>query len=133
MRNSCLVLVMSCFLISCSENKKNEKSESDSSGSVGNEVTQEAAKAQDTETPKGLTLIKGSDCTACHMQNQKLVGPSYEEVALKYKDNSDAPAQLVKNIMEGATGVWGEIPMPGHPQLTQAEVAEMVDYILSLK
>ncbi len=92
----------------------------------------EAAK-QDNRTPeeKGKALIAGSDCVACHKEHDKLVGPAYVEIAKKYGDK-DIP-QLVKKIVEGGSGVWGDIPMTPHPGMEKADVETMVRYILSIK
>nr|WP_089319559.1 ThuA domain-containing protein [Pontibacter ummariensis] len=81
---------------------------------------------------KGLTLIEGSDCKACHGLDKKSIGPSYKQVALKYKGDKAAADQLVKKVISGGSGVWGEVSMSAHPQLSQADAREMVNYILSL-
>ena len=48
-------------------------------------------------------------CTACHGLDQKLIGPSFGEIARKYPGKSD---YLVGKIQAGGSGVWGDIPMP---------------------
>lgn len=80
---------------------------------------------------KGKTLIAGSDCFACHQEKDKLVGPSYADVAKKYKE-TDIPL-LVKKIIEGGSGTWGDIPMAPHAGLMKADAEAMVHYILSIK
>ncbi|MEL7002455.1 MAG: c-type cytochrome, partial [Bacteroidota bacterium] len=112
--------------VSCSESKKSAESASEKKKTTENEQVENKA----IEAQKGLKLIKGSDCIACHMDNQKLVGPSYKEVAEKYKNEENAKEQLVKNIIEGASGVWDDVAMPAHPQLSKEDVSQMVDYIL---
>lgn len=79
---------------------------------------------------KGKTAIAGSDCFACHQEKDKLVGPSYAEVAKKYKE-SDIP-YLIKKIIDGGSGVWGEIPMAPHSGLHVSDAEAMVRYILSI-
>ena len=81
---------------------------------------------------KGLKLIEGSDCKACHAIEKKSIGPSYTEVALKYKDDDDALDYLAGKVISGGSGVWGEVAMSAHPQLPEEEAKEMVRYILSL-
>lgn len=56
----------------------------------------------------------------------------YLDVAKKYKDDPKAIDYLVKKIINGGGGVWGETPMAAHPQLPVADVAEIVKYVLSL-
>lgn len=85
-----------------------------------------AAPAKD-----GKALIAGSDCLACHQETAKLVGPSYADVAKKYKE-ADIP-HLVKKIIDGGSGAWGEIPMSPHPTVTPEDAEAMVKYILTIK
>lgn len=54
------------------------------------------------------------------------------EVARKYHDDSTAIARLVRKIRGGGSGVWGQVNMPAHPQLTEAQASAMAAYILSL-
>lgn len=81
---------------------------------------------------KGLKLIEGSDCKACHSVDKKSIGPTYRDVALKYKGKATAVEYLTKKIIAGGGGVWGDVPMAAHPQLSAADASEMVKYILSL-
>ena len=78
-------------------------------------------------------LAQKKNCLACHQVNQKVVGPSYKEVALKYAGQPDAPAKLVPKVMKGGSGVWGAVPMPANPQVSEAEAKQLVQWILSLK
>lgn len=81
---------------------------------------------------KGLSLIEGNDCKACHSIEKKSIGPAYKQVALKYKGDAGAAERLTKKVIAGGSGVWGDVAMSAHPQLTQAVAREMVGYILSL-
>ena len=80
----------------------------------------------------GNTLIANSDCKACHAINQKSVGPSFVEIATRYKKEPEID-KLADKIISGGSGVWGQNPMSAHPQLSKRETKEMVEYILSLK
>jgi cytochrome c len=82
---------------------------------------------------KGKALIAQSDCLACHRETEKLVGPSYADVAKKYKPTKENVALLVNKVIAGGKGNWGEVPMLPHATLAQADAKEMVNYILSLK
>ena len=84
------------------------------------------------DATKGMKLIEASDCKACHSVDKKSIGPTYRDVALKYKNNAAANQTLAKKVIGGGSGVWGEVPMAAHPQLSTADAAEMVKYILSL-
>lgn len=81
----------------------------------------------------GKDLIENSDCRACHAVDKVVVGPSYLDVAARYKGDENAKAMLMGNIIEGSRGNWGDRPMAAHPQLSREEVGEMVNYILSLE
>lgn len=82
---------------------------------------------------KGKNLIATSDCLACHQIDKKLVGPAYQEVAAKYEFNDKNIDYLSGKIIEGGAGVWGQIPMSPHPDLSRDNAKEMAKYILSLK
>ena len=85
------------------------------------------------DTKKGETLISKSDCFACHKVNEKLLGPSYKDVANKYSNTKANVDYLVAKIKNGGSGVWGAIPMSPHPALSDDDASAMVQYILSLK
>ena len=79
-----------------------------------------------------MRLIEGSDCLSCHQYNAKSIGPAYVDVAQKYHNDSLATARLVRKVREGGSGVWGQVAMAAHPQLSEQQVSAMVAYILSL-
>lgn len=78
-------------------------------------------------------LAKAKNCMACHAVGNKVVGPAYKDVAAKYAGQKDAEDKLVKKVMKGGGGVWGSVPMPANPQVTEAEAHTLVKWILSLK
>lgn len=82
---------------------------------------------------KGKELIAQSDCLTCHKEHDKLVGPSYADVAKKYEATEGNVDHLATKIIEGGKGVWGEIPMTPHASLSRDDAKEMVKYILSIK
>jgi cytochrome c len=81
----------------------------------------------------GKALIEGSDCRTCHKDDAKLIGPSYKDVAKKYESNEKNIKMLGEKVLKGGQGVWGEIPMAGHPNLSQEDAEAMVKYILTIK
>lgn len=85
------------------------------------------------DAKKAEALAKSSGCMACHAVDTKLVGPSYKDVAAKYRDAKNAQAILMKKIKDGGSGVWGPIPMPPHPAISDADLKVMVDWVLSSK
>ncbi|MCC7485155.1 MAG: c-type cytochrome [Burkholderiales bacterium] len=81
----------------------------------------------------GETLAKNSGCLACHTVNKKLIGPSYQDVAKKYRNDKKAPDYLAKKIKEGGAGVWGQVPMSPNAHVKDADIKTIVAWILSLK
>ncbi len=67
---------------------------------------------------------------ACHGVANKLVGPGFREVAERYRGKADAEVTLAVRVKQGGQGVWGPIPMPPHPQLTDPDIRAMVRWVL---
>jgi cytochrome c len=78
-------------------------------------------------------LAQKKNCMACHATDKKLVGPAYKDVAAKYASDKDAATRLAKKIREGGTGVWGQVPMPANPQVSEAEAATLAKWVLTIK
>jgi len=81
----------------------------------------------------GEKLINKSDCIGCHNKVNKIIGPSYVEIAKKYPATEKNINYLADKIIKGGTGVWGTMPMTAHSTLKPADAKLMVKYILSLK
>ena len=81
----------------------------------------------------GPALASQKNCLSCHQIDSKIIGPSYKDVAAKYAGQADAPARLVQKVMKGGSGVWGAVPMPANPQVSEGEAKQLVQWILSLK
>ncbi|HRD72512.1 MAG: c-type cytochrome [Dechloromonas sp.] len=76
-------------------------------------------------------ILTKNACLACHGVANKIVGPGYNEVAAKYSGQADAADTLAKHIKEGGVGVWGQIPMPAQPNLSDADLKTIVDWLVS--
>lgn len=115
--------------ISNSENNANNQI----GGGTGDTATQanNAPPATNTASVNGKELIAKSDCLTCHKENEKVIGPSYAEVAAKYSEKDIQ--YLSEKIIKGGAGVWGQVPMTAHPQISASDAEAMVRYILSLK
>jgi len=97
-------------------------------------ATQAPAEAPATaDAGNGKALIEASDCRTCHQDAQKVIGPAYVDVAAKYPNTPENVKMLAGKIIAGGQGVWGEIPMTPHPNVSQADAEAMVKYILSMK
>jgi cytochrome c len=78
-------------------------------------------------------LAKKHACFACHTVDKKLVGPSYKDVAAKYRNDKDAVAKLAQKVKNGSQGVWGSIPMPPNSAVPDADINALVKWVLSQK
>ena len=78
-------------------------------------------------------LAQKKNCMACHAVDKKLVGPAYKDVAAKYAGQKDAVDKLSAKVLKGGAGVWGAVPMPANPQVTEAEAKQLVTWIMTLK
>ena len=88
-----------------------------------------ASSAWSLDAAAAKTLAAQKACLGCHAVDKKLVGPSYQEVAAKYKGM--APKQLATSIKAGGGGKWGPIPMPPQPSLTDAQAELLAAWILA--
>ena len=78
-------------------------------------------------------LAKKHACFACHTVDKKMVGPSYKDVAAKYRADKQAATKLAEKVKKGSQGVWGTIPMPPNAALPDADINALVKWILSQK
>jgi cytochrome c551/c552 len=80
----------------------------------------------------GKALTLSMDCKTCHKVNEASIGPTYLQIAEKYKDDENILSYLQGKIKSGGNGVWGEVTMPAHPNITNVESRQIVMYIQSL-
>jgi cytochrome c len=78
-------------------------------------------------------MLKKDGCAACHAVDKKIVGPSYVDVAAKYRGDKNAQAALEKKVKDGGAGVWGPVPMPPNAQVPANDIKEIVAWVLALK
>lgn len=82
----------------------------------------------------GAALVQKSSCGGCHSLDQKKVGPSFKDIAAKYKGDKDAQARLEKKVRSGGAGSWGKMPMPPTSAATSdSDIKDIVQWILSNK
>src|SRR5689334_4130022 len=80
--------------------------------------------------PPGLAAIRTSNCFNCHSFNSKSIGPSFADINKKYKPVTTDMALLGKRIHEGSSGVWGDVKMPSHPELSNEQIKNIVTWIM---
>ena len=90
-----------------------------------------SSRAQDVAQAEAL--LKKSGCMKCHSVSAKKEGPSFKDVAAKYKGKPDAQAALHKHLTSST-----KIKIDGKEELhdplktkNDAEVKNVVAYILS--
>ena len=82
------------------------------------------------EDQKASTIAKQNACLGCHAVNKKIVGPSFQAVAQKYKNDPNAQIFLKNKIAKGGAGSWGVVPMPGNAKLSDADLSLLAAWIL---
>jgi cytochrome c len=92
-----------------------------------------AMAAISTSALADQALATAKNCMACHAVDKKLVGPSYKDVAKKYAGDAKAVDMLAGKIVKGGSGVWGAIPMPANPQVSDADAKKLAAWILGMK
>jgi cytochrome c len=92
-------------------------------------LTAFAAQASDVETTAAMDK---AGCMACHTKDKKVVGPSFKDIAAKYKGQADAPAKLAEKVRKGGSGVFGPVPMAPNPpeKISDKDLKEAVELIL---
>jgi cytochrome c len=92
-------------------------------------LSAESNKAVQNDPP-GLAVIRISNCFNCHSFNSKGIGPSFNEINKKYKPDAANIALLGKRIREGSSGVWGDVKMPSHPELSNEQIQGIAKWIM---
>ncbi|AMR76305.1 c-type cytochrome [Cupriavidus nantongensis] len=90
-----------------------------------------AASAHAVDAAKAQEIANKNACMGCHQVDKKLVGPSYKEVATKYKGDKNALATLSKKVKGGGSGVWGPVPMPANAAISDADLKTVVEWVLA--
>lgn len=75
--------------------------------------------------------LNKAGCMACHSKDKKLVGPSFKDIAAKYK-GKDVIAQLTDKVRKGGSGIFGPIPMSpnGPDKIDDANLKAAIEFIL---
>jgi cytochrome c5 len=92
-----------------------------------------AAAPAALDLASGTAMMQKDGCSACHAVDKKILGPSYQDVAAKYKGDKDALAKLTQKVKAGGSGTWGAVPMPPNSQVSDADIKALVSWILTLK
>lgn len=126
MRRFLIVPLAFAVLMACNNESKPDEKKTDETADI----------TKDPNYQKGNEMVWSSsnDCRTCHNINDRISGPAFKEVASKYAGMPDTiVTHLAKKIIDGGSGVWGEVVMPAHPNISQPDAETMVKYILLLK
>jgi cytochrome c len=126
--------ICTALITSCGPKKEEEKEEAGETESTYETAEPEAKKEESSADliAQGQTLVNASDCKTCHALENKIVGPSHKDVAVKYEFTKANASMLADKIINGGSGNWGDIPMTAHPDISKADAEKMAMYVLSL-
>jgi cytochrome c len=78
-----------------------------------------------------LSIVQKNNCLSCHAVDSQVVGPAYREIAKKYHGDATAPDKLFAKVRNGGAFVWGEVPMPPNPNISDADLHTVIAWILA--
>ncbi|KUY85449.1 cytochrome C [Burkholderia territorii] len=74
-------------------------------------LTAGTAAAQ-TTVPEPTELVNAQHCMFCHTPDMTFLGPSFHEIAERYRGDPHAAAELERKLRVGGRVHWGNTPMP---------------------
>ncbi|MBQ0151943.1 MAG: cytochrome C [Chryseobacterium sp.] len=116
--------IISLLIISCSNKEQNQANSS--STDVSTPVVSSAPATAES-------IIQASDCTGCHHATDRMIGPSYQEIAKKYPNTPENVSALADKIIGGSRDIWGSVPMPSHSTMSKENAMLIATSILSNK
>lgn len=90
------------------------------------------APQKTVQSEVALPLAKKNNCLACHGIDQKIVGPSFKDVAARYQ-GQDVQQQLFRKVRNGGSGVWGVIPEPPNMQISEENLKLLIRWITEME
>lgn len=132
-----LIVLVGCagWTITSCGSKKEEAAKDEAAKEEGYDdyaKPEEEKGSSDELIAQGKVLTEASDCKTCHHATNKIVGPAHMDVAKKYEFTQANVALLADKIISGGNGVWGDIPMSAHADISKTDAEKMAMYVLSL-
>lgn len=128
MRSVLFLVLVAVIVTACGKKSENQVTED-----YGDpKSTSEPIKVSEDLVAQGAALVKKSDCNTCHHVTNTIVGPSHTDVAKKYEFTQENIEMLANRIISGGSGVWGQVMMTPHPDLSKDDALKMARYVLSL-
>lgn len=78
----------------------------------------------------GARLAARFACQSCHQAKVRLIGPGFQQIAVKYASDTTAMEKIAQQITKGGSGKWGPIPMPPFASITSDEIKVLAEWIL---
>ncbi len=132
----CIAIIgtISLGLTSCGGSKKEQAKEEEKSEDAydDSDIAEPESESSVDLIAQGQTLVDASDCKTCHHPTNKIIGPAHMEVAKKYEFTKANVSLLAGKIINGGSGVWGDIPMSPHTDISKGDAEKMAMYVLSL-
>ncbi len=129
LKSICLIVMLTVGLAACGSKKEAATTATEDYGTP-DESGQKIASVD--AITQGASLVNANDCKTCHHPTDKLIGPAHMDVAKKYDFTAANVTLLAEKIINGGSGVWGEIPMSAHPNVSKEDAEKMAKYVLSL-
>lgn len=96
-------------------------------GPVRGQVTAASVSPEAASSP--ATIAETAGCLGCHAANTRVVGPSFQEIAEKYK-GKPASIPLFDKVRKGGEGVWGDVAMPPQEDIKDEDLKKLIGWIL---
>jgi len=79
----------------------------------------------------GAALVNAMRCYACHDLKKALLGPPYQAIAARYRNDKQTMLEvLAKKIVLGGGGNWGLVPMVPNEHVGAADARTIARWIL---
>ena len=127
MKKTAFMIAVLAVLVACGGGGEKKEETKKEETPATNDIT------TNPDYQKGVEIVSQSDCFTCHKIDEKNIGPAWRDVAKKYAGQDTAVRYLAHKIINGGSGVWGQVPMTPHDGLPEDEAKAMVKYVLSLK
>ncbi len=85
----------------------------------------------DSVVDPAVEIMERSDCNVCHNADYQTVGPSYRQIAQRYKTTDKNIELLAQKIIAGGAGAWGDVMMSPHPEMPPADARTLAAYVLA--
>ncbi len=84
---------------------------------------------------EAMKLAARGNCISCHKMDDRLAGPGWREVGIRYGSDPKAASLIAAHIKSGGTFGWnmGYMPLRGGSTLSDAQIDALAKYIATLR